>query len=50
MVMAKQDFNIGLSDIISGGSWDGCACHSESRDFIKLYALFEKAFNDNVES
>ena len=50
MVKKEVFFNIRLSDIISGGSWDGCAYHFESRNFKKLYTLFEMEFKDNFKS
>ena len=50
MAMAKQEvfFNVRLSDTISGEA--GYACHLESRNFTKLYTLFEMEFKDNFES
>ena len=52
MVVVKQEifFNIRLFDIVSGDICAGHACHFESRNFTKLYTLFEIEFKDNFES
>ena len=47
--MAKQEVFLisGFLRLYLRGSWDGCACHFESRNFTKLYTLFKMKFKDN---